>query len=188
MNNLKLIYPTMEYEIEAKEYINEFIEYGSEPNGCAGLKRYLNDYDAWLTKINEDKSKMDKIPASTYFAIREYDKKIIGTINIRHGINETLLKKGGHIGFSVRPTERQKGYATEILFLGLKKLKEMGIEKALLTCDKDNIGSAKTIEKNCGILENEIFDEESNKMIQRYWINVKTVIENRANGVRPYCV
>jgi predicted acetyltransferase len=188
MNSLYLVFPTIEYEVSAKEFINEFIEYESELNGGAGLKRYLNDYNAWLAKVQNDKNATDKIPASTYFAIRDYDKKIVGTINIRHEINEVLLKKGGHIGFSVRPTERQKGYATEILFLGLKRIRDIGIEKVLVTCDKDNIGSAKTIQRNYGILEDEIFDKESNKMIQRYWINVNYTIEKRNNEVRPYCV
>jgi predicted acetyltransferase len=74
------------------------------------------------------------------------------------------------------------------LFLGLKRIRDIGIEKVLVTCDKDNIGSAKTIQRNYGILENELFDEESNKMIQRYWINVNYTIQKRNDEVRPYCV
>ena len=91
-------------------------------------------------------------------------------INIRHSLNDYLLGRGGHIGFGVRPTERQKGYATKILSLGLNRCKELKIHDVLLTCNKDNIASVKTIQNNGGILENEIIDKENVKIIQRYWI------------------
>jgi len=77
MNSLYLFFPTIELEVSAKEFINEFIEYESELNGGAGLRRYLNDYNAWLVKINHDKNQKDKVPATTYFAIREDDKKLL---------------------------------------------------------------------------------------------------------------
>jgi predicted acetyltransferase len=74
--------------------------------------------------------------------------------------------------YSVRPSERRKGYATEMLRLGLMKLKDLGVSKVLLTCDKDNIGSAKVIQNNKAILENELLDEDTKKIIQRYWIKM----------------
>jgi predicted acetyltransferase len=84
--------------------------------------------------------------------------------------------KGGHIGCAVRPTERQKGYGTKIISLGLKRCKELGIRKVLVVCDKENIGSSKAIINNNGILENEIEDDEIDNISgikQRYWINIK---------------
>lgn len=93
-------------------------------------------------------------------------------IDIRHRLNEFLLNFGGNIGYSVRKSERRKGYATEMLKLALKKCIELNIKKVLITCNKDNIGSAKTIISNGGILENEIFDPDDNKMTQRYWITL----------------
>lgn len=85
-------------------------------------------------------------------------------------MNEYLLSYGGHIGYSVRRSERKKGYATEMLKLALKECEGLGITKVLLTCDKDNIASAKTIIKNEGILENEV--QEEGGITQRYWINL----------------
>ena len=96
-------------------------------------------------------------------------------INIRLKLNEYLLQHGGHIGYSVRPTERRKGYNSYQLYLALRFCYEQGLDKVLLTCLKDNLGSAKTIQNSCGVLENEI--EEGNKILQRYWIDVEEAIK-----------
>jgi predicted acetyltransferase len=173
---LKLVFPTKEYEEKAKKYIKEFKDYNSEINGVGGLDRYDN-YDEWLIKIENDldinKVEKGKVPGSTFFLVRESDDRILGMINIRHSLNDYLLKLGGNIGYSIRPTERRKGYATKILYLGLEKCKELNIDKVLVTCDKSNIGSAKTIQNNGGRLENEVKkDETSNEMVQRYWIDL----------------
>jgi len=85
-------------------------------------------------------------------------------------ISDYLLNFGGHIGYSVRKSERLKGYATEMLALGLIECKELNINKVLITCDKDNVASAKTIIANGGKLENEIL--EGNRTTQRYWISL----------------
>lgn len=108
------------------------------------------------------------IPAHTYFLINK-DEKIIGAINIRHYLNDSLEKFGGHIGYGIRPSERNKGYATEILSRGIKLANELGINDLLLVCRKDNIGSSKVIQQNGGVLENEVLNNEN--LMQRYWIN-----------------
>jgi predicted acetyltransferase len=183
VDKLVLISPGIEYKKDAQEYIKEFIENHSEINGSGGLHRYINDYKNWLKKIKDDininANETDKVPANTFFAVRDHDKKIIGMVNIRHKLNEKLKIKGGYIGYSVRPSERRKGYATEILKLGLEKLKEMGINKVLVTCDKDNIGSAKTIQNNLGILKDELVDKDTGKIIQRYWIIINDTVKIR---------
>jgi predicted acetyltransferase len=175
MTDVKLIFPSKEHEKEAFEFIQEFLEYNSEINGTGGLNRY-DDYDEWLLKLEEDLDlpniPEEKVPASTYFLIRESDNKIIGMINIRHKLNEFLLNEGGHIGYSIRPTERKKGYGTIMLKLALQKCRELNLNKVLITCDKINIASAKVIQNNKGILENEIFSEAFSEIIQRYWIDL----------------
>lgn len=113
-----------------------------------------------------------KVPANTYFFVRISDDKIIGMINIRHELNEFLLNEGGHIGYSIRPSERKKGYGTLMLKLALQKCKELNLTKVLITCDKDNIASAKVIQNNNGILENELYSETFSSVIQRYWIKL----------------
>ena len=98
------------------------------------------------------------------------DGKIVGTCRIRLKLNENLKKTGGHIGYDVRPEFRRKGIGTEILKLALKELRAKINEDVLITCDDDNIGSSRVIENNGGILENIIIDEESGKLVRRYWI------------------
>jgi predicted acetyltransferase len=175
--DLLLTVPSNNHQIEAIEFIQEFLEYNSYLAGTAGLHQYINNYNGWLLKLENELNhhESDDVPRTTYFAIRESDRKIIGITNIRHRLNDWYLMKGGHIGGAIRPTERQKGYGTKILFLGLKRCKELGIKNVLVVCDKENIGSAKTIINNKGILENEIEDDEIDNISgikQRYWISI----------------
>ena len=91
-------------------------------------------------------------------------------MNIRHSLNEYLLKYGGHIGDGIRPSERRKGYATKMIALALEECKKLGIDRVLITCNKANIGSAKSIINNGGTLENEVIKD--NDIMQRYWITL----------------
>ena len=108
------------------------------------------------------------VPDSTFFCFDEKRNLMVGAVNIRHDLNDYLLKYGGHIGDGIRPSERRKGYATEMIRLALEECRELGLTRVLMTCDKNNIGSAKSIIRNGGILENEVLEEGSIK--QRYWI------------------
>ena len=150
MNRIKLVVPTKEHEAVAKEYVEEhhkngeFVLYGS---ALLGKKTY----DDWLVQLknNSDKNTVDPkwVVSSTYFAVS--DEKIIGMIDIRHTLNQYLQNYGGHIGYGVHPAERNKGYATEILLLGINYCKDLGLKKIMLVCHKENHGSRRTIEK-CG--------------------------------------
>lgn len=151
MEELIFEIPTMKRETEAKDYIGEFREAGSEINGSGGLDE-INDYSDWIRqKINESKGinlQKNRVPASTYFVVRKEDDRIIGMVNIRHNINKYLEESFvGHIGYAVRPSERKKGYGTKILEKGLLKLKELGIEKAIIGCYENNVASKKVILK-----------------------------------------
>ena len=176
MEGLSLVRPSHEYKEQALEYINEFIEYGSQINGTGSLDKYLDNYEEWLDKVDFNRemtpgSVLRRVPAETFMLIRDTDNKLIGMIDIRLMLNEYLLNYGGHIGYSIRPSERRCGYAMYQLYLGLNYCLEKGIDKVLITCDKDNIGSAKTIINCGGILENEILEDDGN-LLQRYWIDV----------------
>ena len=184
MERLILIKPSQEHKNQAIEFIQEFLDHNSDINGAGGLDRYLEDYDKWLQMLEDYNQGInlpkDYVPSITYFVIRKNDNKIIGMTSIRYYLNDYLLEFGGHIGYGVRPTERRKGYATMILRLAISKCRELNIEKVLLTCDKSNIGSAKSIKKNFGVLENEIMND-NDEIVQRYWIDVKKSLEN---GIR----
>jgi predicted acetyltransferase len=109
------------------------------------------------------------VPSTFLFAF--VATRLVGRVSIRHSLNEFLERVGGHIGYVVVPEFRRQGYATTILRLSLQIAREkLGIRRVLLTCDDDNIGSIRTIEKNGGILENVITGPDLDKPKRRYWI------------------
>jgi predicted acetyltransferase len=170
-----LTFPTKEHEDKAFDYIDEFRQLHSEINGTGGLDGYEN-YDEWLLKLEKDLDIPNipegRVPAHTYFLIRQSDDRIIGMINIRHKLNDFLFNEGGHIGYSIRPTEREKGYGTLLLSMGLQKCRDLDLDRVLISCDKANLASAKVIQNNGGVLENELYSETFSEVIQRYWIRL----------------
>lgn len=181
MEGLKLVRPTKEYQEQAYEYVNEFVKYNSQIHGISSLDKYMGNYDEWLSKVEFNRNMIPgtvpgRVPSEIFFLVRETDNKLLGTIDIRLMLNEYLLNYGGHIGYGVRPTERRKGYNSYQLYLALKFCLEKGIEKVLITCNKENIGSAKSIMKAGGVLENEVI-EPSGQEMQRYWIEVEPSVK-----------
>ncbi len=108
------------------------------------------------------------VPCSTLYLIRD-DGMILGKSSLRHELNDFLEKIGGHIGYIIRPDQRQKGYGTEMLKLTFEKAKELGLERILVTCDEDNIASAKIIERNGGVLKDRYQEDEKAVPKRRYW-------------------
>lgn len=173
MNRLKLVLPTPEYKEKLMNYKKEFIENGDSMDGSAGLRNaetFEEWYRAFCDNLKEETVRDGLVSATTYMAISTNDGRLIGMIDIRHRLNDYLLNFGGHIGYSIRESERQQGYATEMLALSLTECVKLNIKKVLITCDKNNVASAKTIISNDGKLENEI--AEGNGITQRYWITL----------------
>jgi len=174
--------PSIGRKEEAISYIREFYEYNSDIHGDGGLHRYLDNYEEWLKKLETDYSRIpneEKVPARTYFLIRKSDHQIIGMINIRLALNERLRKFGGHIGYSIRPTERGKGYNKINLYLGLKVCQNYGIDKILMDADKDNPASWRTMEALGGINIREYFDDQNaHCIVKDYEIDVDESIRN----------
>jgi len=112
----------------------------------------------------------DGVPASTYWLVR--GDRVLGTCNLRHRLNESLRDHGGHVGYSVRPSERRKGYGVLMLKLVLEKARRLGIRRALLTCGKENVASARVIRKNGGVLDSESHSPRAGLVMQRFWIEL----------------
>ena len=173
---MRLIFPTMDYKEKAIQFINEFYEYNSDINGSGSLDKHLkkSTYEEWIKKVYADIDIANllpsKVPSLTYFYIRERDDKIIGMINIRLSLNDILRKEGGHIGYCIRPTERRKHYAANMLNDALKVYDTLGIHEVIISCDKSNIASAGVIKKCGGELEAEFYSETFKEVIQRYVI------------------
>lgn len=172
---LKLIKLTKEYEKQLGEMIDESI-LDQEINHTnrspwAIFKNDYHDFDYYLEHLELKEATEGLVPDSVFFLLDKSRARLLGAINIRHYLNDSLLKEGGHIGDGIRPSERRKGYATEMIRLALIECKKLGIDKVLMTCDKENVASAKSIIKNGGILENEFVNSDG-KVEQRYWISI----------------
>lgn len=132
-----------------------------------------NNYENWLIeqKDNERFIKRGYSPQTTYIALDE-EENIVGALNLRHNLVGDLINHGGNIGYAIRPSERRKGYASEMLKLALYECKKLKLDKVLITCRKENIASSKVIENNGGICENDYYDEPTKKIYKRYWIKL----------------
>lgn len=181
MEKLFFEIPSIKRKQDAIEYINEFISYGSKINGTGGLNRYVDDYEGWLNKLERDYIQIpdeERVPARTYFLVRENDNKVVGMINIRLALNEKLSKYGGHIGYSIRPTERGKGYNKINLYLALQVCDKYGIDKVLLDANLNNPASWKTMEALGGTRIREYYDDiDSHCVVVDYNIDVKKALK-----------
>lgn len=174
--NVKLIKLSKNYYKQLQEMIDEW-RIDQETNHTnhspyAIFKNDYHDFDYYLEHLEIKEEKSGKVPDSVFFLLDEERNILLGAVNIRHYLNENLLKYAGHIGDGIRPSERGKGYGTKLIALALEECKKLGINKVLMVCNKENIASAKTIINNGGILENEILSEKGT-IEQRYWINLK---------------
>lgn len=112
-----------------------------------------------------------RVPQSVYYLMRG-GNYIIGSSRLRHTLTPLLEQEGGHIGYDVRPSQRGKGYATQLLALTLEEARCLGLTGVLVTCDDDNYASARVIEKNGGMLLNKIIPKDGDKLVRRYWIDL----------------
>ena len=181
METFKFEEPTIDRKEDAIDYIREHLKYNSNINGSGGLDRYLDNYEEWLVKLENDKTKIpdeNRVPGLTYFLVREEDNKIVGMINIRLALNERLRKSGGHIGYGIRPTERKKGYNKINLYLGLQVCQKYGLDKVLLDADLDNPASWKTMEALGGTRIETYYDENYQCDCVKYEIDVEKSLKN----------
>ena len=174
MDKIILVKPDLSYADEIIKYKEESLKESPIINGSAGLDRF-SSIEIWFEELKkrscEDTVPKGLVPSSTYLAVREKDNYIVGMIDIRHYLNKYLTQVGGNIGYGVRKTERNKGYAKQMLKLALEKCKELKIKKVLITCDEDNIASEKVIlSANAKLEDIRNVDGENKK---RFWIDLQ---------------
>lgn len=170
MENLWLIKPNGDYEKEYFEMISDW-RINDEHHIPWFINLDTTNFRAMVEKLEGFSKGIGVedgfVENSTYWLINS-DPKVIGAINIRHSLNDFFLNYGGQVGYGVRPSERRKGYAKEMLRMGLQICRNMGFEKTLLCCNANNTASVKTITGNGGILDSEgIFNGET---ILRFWL------------------
>ena len=174
MDKIILVKPDLSYADEIIKYKEESLAESPIINGSAGLDRF-SSIEIWFEELKkrscENTVPKGLVPSSTYLAVREKDNYIVGMIDIRHYLNEYLTQVGGNIGYGVRKTERNKGYAKQMLKLALEKCKDLKIKKVLITCDEDNISSEKVIlSANAKLEDIRNVDGENKK---RFWIDLQ---------------
>lgn len=176
MAEIVLELPTADHESRANQFKEEFFLH-NEPviNGSALFDQM--DYKKWLEYTTKNRSSeiasKEWVPASTFFGVRKSDRKIVGMIDIRHNLDHYFLASyGGHIGYSVCPSERRKGYAVQMLSMTLEYAKSIHLSSVMLGCYSDNTASVKTILK-CGGVLTETKPYADGKPMNVYWINLR---------------
>ncbi len=162
--------PTKDLQDEYLSFYQEWRESGEEMIPWV-IRKDPSDFQGMIQFLLDNENIPNHwMPNSIYWLVSE-DRKVIGVVNIRHRLTEKLFRSGGHIGYGIRPLERRKGYATKLLSLSLKKAKELGIQKVLVVCDADNVGSEKTILNNGGVRDADYRMEDGN-VVKRFWIEL----------------
>ena len=185
--------PSIERKNEIIEYLDEFVKYGSDINGSGSLDKIYDGYtfeqalDRCLKMEDEEYAKsVGRCQGKTFLLIRESDNKIVGTINVRWNLSEEMLQFGGHIGYGIIPTERRKGYNKINLYLGMIEAKKVGLEKVMLDCDVNNLGSDKTLKALGGKLERTEIDPSDGILTNVYWFDVNETLEKYKDIYEPY--
>ena len=168
---LKLVKLSAEYRGQLNEMMEEWTQTGENIVPYAIRRLDYRNFEYYLENLEVKDTSGGLVPDSTFFCLDEERNIFVGAVNIRHDLNEYLLRSGGHIGDGVRPSERRKGVATAMIALALEECRRLGINRVLMVCEKDNVGSARSIQKNGGVLENEILDDGIWE--QRYWIDLE---------------
>jgi len=157
-----------------RSFIHEFLE-RKEPLIPAILERDARDFASLICRLRQDAAGVDLpegyVPATCFWLVDEH-QTLVGVAHFRHTLNAALAYEGGHIGYSIRPTQRNKGYGKIMLKLLLERARAQGLTRAWLTCDKANVASARVIQ-SCGVkLDSEVPRKDGAGITQRYWINL----------------
>ncbi len=175
MDDFILIKPSAEYAEEISDYRREFLEAGDSMDGCGPLRRFEDPLD--YIKVCKEYESPETVPeglvtATQFMLVRKSDGRVVGMIQMRHYLNDYLRKFAGHIGYSVRPSERRQGYAKMMLGEVLPLCREHGIESVLITCNDGNIGSEKTILACGGVYESSVSEHDRGRDLKRFWIEL----------------
>ena len=178
---IRLTVPTEEFSAQYEEYRREFLESGESMDGTGPLRR-CETGKQWLAEIKKylDPATLPegKVIATQFIGVRNSDNRIVGMVQVRHYLNDYLKKFAGHIGYSVRPSERRKGYAKQMLALSLGFCRTLGLKKVMISCSEENEASRRTILANGGVFERREFEPDDKEILEIYTIDIGENGEN----------
>lgn len=171
---IKLVRPHIRYQASYIRALKDFQAEGLPWHLDTDVEKLEKNFQQYVDDLLADENRpgMSGVPETRLWA--DLDGEFAGFISIRHQLTEALQRFGGNIGYETAPTFRKKGVASEMLKLALPIARNIGLQKALLTCDDDNIASIKVIEKNGGILKERKFFQEGQPLKRYYWISLTT--------------
>jgi len=162
--------PSQSYKRSFIQAVHEFHDEGRYTHfEVAWLQLHFDDF---LQQMRERLEQPDEnhVPETVLWLVE--GDKFIGRVSIRHRLTPDLEQVGGNIGYEIRPSQRRRGYGKMILALALEKARLLGLSRVLVTCDDDNVGSAKIIEANGGQLQDTIEVLGNRAKVRRYWITL----------------
>lgn len=171
---IKLVGPSLELKDAFLEMVTECMTI--DKINKEDFEQALEDFEGYVQKLRDyalgKNLPADWIPSNTYWLISR-DNTVFGHSSLRHKLTPQLRTYGGHIGYLIRPTQRNKGYGKIICRLTIEKAKELALKRILITCDDDNIASARIIEGCGGVLEDKVTNEGHAVPTRRYWVCTK---------------
>lgn len=168
---LTLIKMEEKYRPLLNEMMDEWTAAGEKIVPYSIQKCDYHDFGRYVESLDTREATERLVPDSTFFCLDSDRQRLVGAVNIRHDLNEALRATGGHIGDGIRPSERGRGYGTRMIALALDECRKMGLARMLMCCDETNLASARTIEKNGGVLENTVLAPDGTA-VRRYWIQL----------------
>jgi predicted acetyltransferase len=167
---ITLIRPTLTLRDDFYSLGEEFLADGDER-----YRETIGDFEGFINLCSDEAVRRNlapgRVPQSTFWLVRN-EQRILACSRLRHTLNPYLEEFGGHLGYDVRPSERRRGYGTQILRLTLEKARDLGLKRVLVTADSPNIASWRIIEKNGGVLHSEALSQHTGALLRKYWIEL----------------
>jgi predicted acetyltransferase len=172
MQTVELVHPNPAFRDSYRGLVAEYVAAGEKLIPFV-LGFEHDDFSSFICRLDECARGIDLpggfVAHSTYWLVRD-QAEVVGVSNIRHSLTEALRREGGNIGYGIRPSARHQGLGITILRKSLSRAAELGLSRVLVTCGKANIGSAKSILRNGGVLDSEEYLPDRGEIVQRYWI------------------